>query len=241
MDRIVSLVPSLTELVFWLGAGDRMVGRTRFCDVPAGLVRGVPVIGGTKNPDLARIIAARPHLVLANREENRQEDVEALQAAGLQVLVTDPNTVLEAATMVEDIGALVGATVQARTLADETRAEANVAPGARRPHVFAAVWLSPLMGLGSASYGHSVLEASGAENVLAHRPRYPELTMDELAGLDPGIILLPDEPYPFKAHHVPAFSAVAPTRVIDGRLLWWYGPRMPASIRELRRLINEAV
>ena len=91
--RIVSLVPSLTELVWWLGAGDLLVGRTRFCTEPAGAVESVPAMGGTKNPDLERIVAARPDLVIANKEENRRDDVVALQAAGLVVHVTDPNSV----------------------------------------------------------------------------------------------------------------------------------------------------
>ncbi|HXU23926.1 MAG TPA: helical backbone metal receptor, partial [Tepidiformaceae bacterium] len=94
--RIVSLVPSLTELVWWLGAGERLVGRTRFCTEPAGLVEAVPIMGGTKNPHVERIVSARPDLVVANKEENRREDVEALQQAGLHVLLTDPNTVEEA-------------------------------------------------------------------------------------------------------------------------------------------------
>src|SRR5436190_24285991 len=94
--RIVSLVPSLTELLFWLGAGEQVIGRTRFCDEPRGKVERVASVGGTKDPDVARVAALRPGLVIANKEENRREDVEALRAAGLEVLLTDPNSVGEA-------------------------------------------------------------------------------------------------------------------------------------------------
>ena len=102
--RIVSLVPRITELVFALGRGDALVGRTRFCTEPEGPVSAVPIIGGTKNPRLARIVALAPDIVLANKEENRREDIEALRAAGIAVLLTDPNSVPEAVSMISEIG-----------------------------------------------------------------------------------------------------------------------------------------
>jgi ABC-type hemin transport system substrate-binding protein len=237
-ERIVSLVPSLTELIFWLGAGGRLVGRTRFCEEPAGEVEHVTIVGGTKNPKVERIVALRPDLVIANREENRREDVEALRAAGLEVLLTDPNTVLEAVAMVEEIGPLLGADEKARRLADTTRAE-MAAPGAAQARVFVGVWWNPLMGLGSASYGHDLLSRAGAINVLSARERYPEGSLEEVAALSPDFVLLPDEPFPFAVKHEPVFEAIAPVRLIDGKLLWWYGPRMPAAIRQLRQLLAE--
>lgn len=236
--RIVSLVPSLTELIVWLGAGDRLVGRTRFCTEPAGEVEKVPVIGGTKNPRLQRIVSLNPDLVVANKEENRREDVEALRAAGLNVLLTDPNTLAEAISMVEHLGALLEMTEQAEALARDARA-AIVPSTGRRPRVFAAVWWNPLMGLGAGTYGHDLLHSAGADNVLAGRVRYPEVSLDDVAALRPDLVLLPDEPFPFKPAHVADFASVAPARVIDGKLLWWYGPRMPSAIRRLHELITE--
>lgn len=241
MAGIVSLVPSLTELLFWLGAGDAVAGRTRFCEAPAGLVERVPIVGGTKNPRLDRILALEPELVIANREENRREDVEALRAAGLEVLVTDPCDLPGAIAMVRELGERLGCTAKAEALARETEeALANVVAPARKPRVFVAIWLEPLMGLGGESYGHDLVERCGAENVLAARPRYPELTLAELASLAPDLILLPDEPYPFAPRHLPVFEGIAPARIVDGKLLWWYGPRMPAAIRALNALFLEA-
>jgi ABC-type hemin transport system substrate-binding protein len=237
--RIVSLVPSLTELVFWLGAGDRLVGRTRFCEEPAGEVGRVATVGGTKNPRVERIVALRPDLVLANKEENRREDVEALRQAGLDVLVTDPNSVLEALAMVEQIGSRLGLDRRARQLAEDTRAAMDEAAPGPGPRVFVAVWWNPLMGLGAQSYGHDLIERAGAVNVLQERSRYPEVSLDELGASAPDLVLLPDEPFPFKAAHIVAFDTIAPARVIDGKLLWWYGPRMPAAIRDLRGLFSE--
>ncbi|MEO9254655.1 MAG: helical backbone metal receptor [Tepidiformaceae bacterium] len=238
--RIVSLVPSLTELVWWFGLGDRLVGRTRFCTEPAGLIEGVPIVGGTKNPKVEKIVDLHPDLVIANKEENRREDVEALRAAGIEVLVTDPNSVVEALAMVRELGDVLGA--EAKALDLTTAVERAVVEPAqlRAPRVFVAVWKEPLLGLGSESYGNDLLRVAGAENVLSARSRYPELTRDELKALAPELILLPDEPYPFKPTDAEDFSTIAPARILDGRLLWWYGPRMPDAIRVLRTIFSTA-
>jgi ABC-type Fe3+-hydroxamate transport system substrate-binding protein len=234
--RVVSLVPSLTELIFWLGRGDTLVGRTRFCDQPENLVHLVPIIGGTKNPNVDKIVALCPDIVIANKEENRREDIEALIARGVNVRLTDPNTVVEAVVMIEELGTLFDAANRSQMLANEIRTELG---RERRGgvSVFAAVWRDPLMGLGGESYGNSVLEAAGGENVLRRRPRYPEITMADLEELKPRCILLPDEPYRFTAKHLPEFAVIAPAVLIDGKLLWWYGPRIPSALRTLRDIL----
>ena len=233
-------MPSLTELLFWAGLGDQVVGRTRFCIEPAGAVERVPIVGGTKNPHIERIVALHPTVVLANREENRREDIEALRAAGLDVVLTDPNTVDEAVAMIRALGRQLGFERAAEDLCSEI-VDALCEPSSdRRPRVFVAVWKEPFMGLGAASYGHDLVERCGATNVLRGRNRYPELTADELAALKPDLILLPDEPYPFKNADLPVFEAIAPARIIDGKLVWWYGPRIPEAIRSLRGIFAEA-
>ncbi len=236
--RVVSLVPSLTELLFFFERGASLVGRTRFCEEPRGHVESVPIVGGTKNPDVSRIAALNPDIVIANKEENRREDIEALIAAGIPVQLTDPNTVEEALAMIEALASLFDAGDIGQSLVSEVRHELQaITPSHRR--VFVAVWRDPLLGLGGASYGNSLLETLGAVNVLSATPRYPETTVAELAALKPDLILLPDEPYPFKATHIPEFAAISPARVIDGKLLWWYGPRMPTAIRELGAILND--
>lgn len=238
--RIVSLVPSLTELVWHLGVGDALVGRTRFCTEPAEMADLVAIVGGTKNPRIERIVELEPDLVVANKEENRREDIEALRETGLEVLLTDPNSMPEALAMVRELGSRLGAESRAEELAAATEAALAEPLPARRPRVFVAVWRHPDMGLGGESYGHDLIERCGAANVLGTRPRYPELADGELVALQPELILLPDEPYPFKEADVPAYAGIAPARVVDGKLLWWYGPRMPEAIRELRGLFKEA-
>ncbi|MCX7617938.1 helical backbone metal receptor [Tepidiforma sp.] len=234
--RLVSLVPSLTELVWALDPG-ALAGRTRFCTEPREMAARVPAFGGTKDPDIAGIAALRPDLVVANREENRREDVEALEARGLRVMVTAIDSVEEALGAIAEIGRALGRAAEAAALTAGVRevlAEPLPGPPVR---VFVPIWRKPLLGLGGRTYGSSVLEAAGAVNVLAGRERYPEVTLEEAAALRPELVLLPDEPYRFREEHAAEFAAVAPARLVDGKLLWWYGPRMAASLRELRRLL----
>ena len=240
-ERIVSLVPSLTELVWWLGCGDALRGRTRFCEEPAGKIEVVPAIGGTKNPDVAAIAAIAPDLVIANREENRREDVEALRAAGLNVLLTDPNSVDEAVSMIAELGEALDREEAAEGLVREVQEAVGEGSGEGLTALFVPIWRNPLMGLAGGTYGNSVLAAAGARNVLSGESRYPEVTLEEVAALAPEAILLPDEPYRFTERHVPEFADIAPTAVVDGKLLWWYGPRMPEAIRELRGIVRELV
>lgn len=236
--RVVSLVPSLTELVWALAPGV-LVGRTKFCDEPAEMAAAVPAFGGTKDPDVAAIAAAAPDLVVANHEENRREDVEALRARGIRVLVTEIDSVAEAFAAIRALGQELGAEERAEAIVQEA-ADALAEPPAAPPvRVFVPIWRRPLLGLGGDTYGSSMLEACGAVNVLAGRPRYPEVSPGEVAALRPDLVLLPDEPYRFSADHVAEFAGIAPARVVDGRLLWWYGPRMAASIRALKALFRE--
>lgn len=235
--RIVSLVPSLTELLWWLGAGNKLVGRTAFCTEPATIATTVPALGGTKTPDIDAICALAPELVLANREENRREDVEELERRGVRVLVTEINSMAQALAVIRQLGGLLGAEYRANKLAAEVEAAVAEPSPEPAPKVFVAVWGRPLMGLGGETFGHAMLAAAGAVNVLGGRPRYPLVSLEEVAREAPDLVLLPDEPYRFAERYVPRFAAVAPTRIIDGKLLWWYGPRIPASVRTLRTII----
>lgn len=236
--RVVSLVPSLSELVWALGAGEALAGRTRFCTEPAEMAMAVPEFGGTKNPDVAAISALRPDLVIANKEENRKEDIDALRERGVRVVVTDPNSVREAMDMVLQLGVLLGCQDAARRIHTET-IEAIGAGPATMTRVFVPIWYRPLMALGRATYGNDLVREAGGENVFGQLARYPEVSLEDVAAARPELILLPDEPYRFTEEHVAFFRDIAPARVVDGQLLWWYGPRMGASIRALREIITD--
>jgi ABC-type Fe3+-hydroxamate transport system substrate-binding protein len=158
----------------------------------------------------------------------------------LTVVLTDPNSVAQAVTMIRELGAMVGAAERALGLADEIIEAIEGVPAGPRVPVYVGVWHNPMMGLGSESYGHSLVEICGGRNVLAARPRYPETTLAELSALAPELILLPDEPFPFDESHLRHYGTVAPARLIDGKLMWWYGPRIPEAIHTLSAIVDAA-
>lgn len=245
--RIVSLVPSVTELIFDLGAGDRVVGVTRYCTEPAGALAGVRRIGGTKDPDLAAIIALEPELVLAVKEENLARDVAALEAAGVPVYVADVRSVEDALGFIGEVADLVDGEAGA---ADAIRArvrsgidEARRIAAGRSVRVFCPVWRDPYISISSDTFLWDVLVTCGAEPLLAGRPsdhhghRYPKVTLDQVRSARPDAILLPDEPWAFTERDAAELSAIAPAAVVDGRLLHWYGART-AGIARVAELLG---
>jgi ABC-type Fe3+-hydroxamate transport system substrate-binding protein len=199
--RIISLVPSLTELVFHLGLGHHLVGRTRFCIHPEEETGGVEIIGGTKNPRINKIKALKPDIVIANREENRKEDVDAISHfAG--VLVTDIATVDEALQEMLRIGDALGRMQQAAALVDEIRKEMPGGGGMESLRALYMIWRDPWMAAGGDTYIHDVMQLFGLENVCAGMDRYPQLTEKQIDELAPQVILLSSEPYPFREKHV---------------------------------------
>src|SRR4051794_14052122 len=191
--RVVSLVPSLTEAIA-ATARALLVGATDWCTHPADL--DVARVGGTKWPDLARVLALRPDLVLANAEENRPEDVAALRDAGIRVWVNAPATVAEALDSLGELCALLGSPDPAWLVA----ARAAWAEPRQLPPVRAVVpiWRRPWMVLGRDTFAGDVLARLGVRNVFAQAAdRYPKLARDEPAGIDAGLVVLPDEPYAF--------------------------------------------
>lgn len=236
--RIVSLVPSQTELLADLGLDAEVVGVTKFCVHPEAWRRQKIRVGGTKRVHLDRVRGLAPDLVLANKEENEREAVEAI-AAFAPVYVTDVRTVAGAVEMVRAVGALVGRADAARTLAD--RIERGFASLARRRPVRAAylIWRDPWMAVGADTFIHDVMTCAGFANVFGGRARYPEVAGDELAAARPEVVLLSSEPFPFADRHVPEVARIVPDArvlLVDGQLFSWYGSRIaraPAYFRSL--------
>lgn len=232
---IVSLVPSLTELLFDLGVGDRLVGRTRFCIHPEDRVEDVPIMGGTKNPRIDRIIEAEPDLVITNREENQKEDVEEL-AETLNVMVTDINSVEDALLAIYEIGKTCGAAEKAERLILNIRTELDRVPDEQPQSVAYFIWREPWMTVGNDTYIHSVLSHWNLKNVYGDQSRYPKTTMKELGRRSPELVLLSSEPYPFKEKHRSEIEEACPdTRVlmVDGEWFSWYGSRMLPAFKRL--------
>jgi ABC-type Fe3+-hydroxamate transport system substrate-binding protein len=245
--RLVSLCPSLTELVFDLGRGDDLVGRTKFCVHPAGRVERVESVGGTKNPKVARIVELAPDLVLLNEEENRREDAEALAAAGVWCHVSFPRDVDDTARMVRDIGAVLERPAEAeRIAADIDRRAARVRGSARQaPAVRYAylIWRNPWMVAGGDTFVTAMLALPSGVNVFAEHPeRYPTVTPAEPAAADPDAVLLSSEPFPFKERHAEELAAAtglprARMHFVDGEYLSWHGSRTPDGIDYAERVI----
>ncbi len=238
--RIVSLCPSLTELVFALGRGDELVGITDWCVHPAAGVARVEKVGGTKSPDVARIIELAPDLVLMNEEENRREDAEALRGAGLACHVSMPRDATETAEMVRSIAAAIERPAEGRTIAldierrvVEARLKADGKPRVRFAYL---IWRKPYMAVNGDTYASALLELAGGENVFADRAnRYPDVSPAELATAAPDIVLLCTEPFPFQERHadeIATLTGLARHRfeIADGEYLSWHGSRTPAGI-----------
>lgn len=229
--RVVSLVPSITEAVASVDAR-LLVGATDYCTHPADL--SVHRVGGSKYPDVAAILACGPDLVLANAEENRRVDVEAVEAAGVPVWVCYPTTVLEA---LDSASRMFTDALQVPEPAWVERARRVWAEPA--PMIGTAVipiWRKPWMVLGGATFAGDVLQRLGVYNVFASSDEsYPTMNVERILAAQPDLVVLPDEPYRFTVDDGPSFFAPTPARLVNGRHLTWHGP----SLAEARDVLAE--
>ncbi|MFE2986463.1 helical backbone metal receptor [Streptomyces sp. NPDC059262] len=238
--RVVSLVPSLTEAVAVTLPG-ALVGATDWCTHPADLGSGLVRIGGTKNPDVERIIALAPDLVIANEEENRAPDLAALRAAGLDVLVTEIRDLPGALRELERVLRACGSPRRPRWLDEAAAAWDGLGPPTRRLRAAVPVWRRPWMVLGRDTFAGDVLARLGVDNVYAdHGERYPRLAADELRSADIDLVVLPDEPYRFTRDDGPEQFTV-PAALVSGRHLTWYGPSLTQAPAVLRAALRAAL
>lgn len=245
--RIISLCPSLTELVFDLGLGDSLVGRTKFCVHPADRVDRIEKVGGTKNPKIERIVELAPDLVLLNEEENRLEDAEALRAAGVPCHTSMPIGIEDTAEMVRSIGRAVQRSAAAERIAAdiEGRAARVRASAENRPAPSYAylIWRDPIMTVGDDTFVAALLGLAGGVNVFGDADeRYPTIGAEELSAADPDGILLSTEPFPFDESYrdelVEATGLAAERfHIVDGELLSWHGSRTPAGIDYAEKVV----
>ncbi len=227
-QRIISLVPSQTELLADLGLGDRVVGITKFCVHPETWRKSKTIVGGTKKFEFDQIRELQPDLIIGNKEENYQAGIEQLMAE-YPVWMSDIVTIDDALTMIKQIGMLTKSDQQASELVDQiTDAFLRIEklPPLRALYL---IWRTPWMAAASGTFIHELMMLAGLQNCLVSSARYPELNEEEMKTLDPQIILLSSEPYPFGQKHVDEIQKIYPRAkvlLVDGELFSWYGSRL---------------
>ncbi len=237
--RIVSLVPSQTELLAYLGLNEQVLGLTKFCVHPPSWRKQKTIIGGTKVLNLDGIANLQPDLVIANQEENDREQVLAL-AERFPVWVSRVADLSSALDMIQCIGDITATEETAKNLSEQIRLNFDALPTFETLGAVYLIWRKPYMAGGGDTFIHQMMKAAGFENLLGEAERYPELSAEALAQLNPEVILLSSEPYPFKEKHIAELSAICPKariRLVDGEMFSWYGSRLlwaPAYFRKLR-------
>lgn len=244
-ERIVSLVPSQTELLYDLGLGDKVIGITKFCIHPEAWFKTKTRIGGTKTIHIERVLSLHPDLIIANKEENVKEQIDML-AIHAPVWVSDVNTLEEAYNMITAIGTLTNTSSKAIKLVEEIKkafAELRQATQQLTIPVSCAylIWKDPYMTVGRDTFIHAMLSECGLQNVFADRERYPSITLSELKNLQCQFILLSSEPYPFKEKHIMEIQEALPQAkvlLVDGEMFSWYGSRLVKAAAYLKDLVQ---
>lgn len=248
--KIVSLVPSQTELLFDLGLENEVVGLTKFCIRPDRALKTKTQIGGTKNLNLEKIAALNPDLIIGNKEENERSQIEWLKQR-FPVWMSDIENLPQALEMMTSIGALTGKQPEAQLLCQKIKQEFNQIREEKTsapPRVLYLIWDKPMMAAGHKTFIHEMIEQAGFQNlapVLQKESRYPELTAEEINTLSPDYLFLSTEPYPFQEKQVMEFKARFPEAqvvLVDGEMFSWYGSRLlqaPAYFTQLKKSLGK--
>ena len=242
--RIISLVPSQTELLYDIGLSEEVTGITKFCVHPAEWQHTKTIVGGTKQVKPAIIHQLQPDLIIANKEENVKEQVEEL-AKQYPVWISDINNLEDALLMISEIGSITGKEKSANNIITQVKEKfsALAAPG-YRPKTCYLIWKDPYMTVGSDTFIHSMLETAGFDNIFSHMNRYPEISINDLEKNGCELLLLSSEPFPFKQKHIDELQEQLPNtqiRLADGEMFSWYGSRLlkaPSYFTELRNQLK---
>lgn len=239
--RIISVVPSQTELLFDLGLDEHVVGITKFCIHPADKVKHIAKIGGTKQLNMQAIHNLQPDLIIANKEENEQSQVEELMQH-YPVWISDIHNLQTAIDMITKVGEITAEESKAGELVDKiVNNFQTLLPAQPKLRVMYLIWRKPYMAAGNDTFINSMLQLCGFENVI-QSGRYPELTADEIIAAKPDVLLLSSEPYPFGQKHIDEFKQMLPgakIELVDGELFSWYGSRLLHSPGYFNKLIDK--
>ena len=241
--RIISVVPSQTELLFDLGLDEEILGVTKFCVHPSRSVKHKPLVGGTKTLNISRIHDLMPDLILANKEENTREQIEELQQH-YPVHITDVTTLPDAMVMIRDVGRLIGKSAEAERLTEQINSSLCTNREEIGLTVAYFIWRTPYMVAARDTFIHSMLEIAGFHNAFAHQTRYPAVSREDLQDARPDLIFLSSEPYPFTTKHMSELKAICPSarvELVDGELFSWYGSRLLQSSDYFMNLRNKLI
>jgi ABC-type Fe3+-hydroxamate transport system substrate-binding protein len=228
-ERIISLVPSQTELLVDLGLEEKLVGVTKFCVHPKHLRKTKTIVGGTKNYRFEVIDSLKPDLIIGNKEENERESIERL-AENYPVWISDIRNLEDAYRMIEDVGKLTGTQNRAELISKEIKQTFDIPVPKKGTGVY-LIWKEPWITAGKETFIDEMLRIAGFENLIPEI-RYPSITLEELVGLGPDFLLLSSEPYPFKESHCEELKKFFPNSrilLVDGELFSWYGTRLRYS------------
>ncbi|MBC8173489.1 MAG: ABC transporter substrate-binding protein [Chitinophagales bacterium] len=244
-QKIISLVPSQTELLVDLGLEENIVGITKFCVHPPHLLKTKPKVGGTKNLRLDKIRSLQPDIIIANKEENSKEQIDELEKY-FPVWISDVKNFEDSLKMITSVGEFTGTSNIASQIILRIRKEKMqlVAIDPKHFNTVYLIWKDPWMTVGGDTFIHTMIETAGFENMCKHQMRYPVLSDSQLTTLNPEVILLSSEPYPFKEKNVKELQELLPGAkvvLVDGEMFSWYGSRMQFSFtyfHELKKRVN---
>jgi ABC-type Fe3+-hydroxamate transport system substrate-binding protein len=241
--RIVSLVPSITELLHYLYLEEETIGITKFCVHPQKWFKTKTRIGGTKNIMVEKIISLQPDLILCNKEENVQEQIEKL-AASLPVYMCDVKSYEDALHMIRDIGILTNKVIESKQIIK------NINDAFEQSKIFSMlkmktvylIWKEPFMTVGGHTFISSMIQKAGLDNMYKHENRYPTKSITDIQKDNPDLILLSSEPYPFREKHIAELQQYFPNAsivLVDGEMFSWYGSRMLYAVEYFKTLVTQ--
>ena len=237
-QKIISLVPSQTELLFDLGLEKELIGVTKFCVHPRQKVITKTKIGGTKNFNFDRIADLSPDLIIGNKEENYRDGIEKLKTQ-YPVWMSDIRNLEDNRAMILALGQMNNRLTEAHNLTERIDELTRTFDPITDKSIIYFIWRKPYMAVGGDTFIDEMLKFCGFDNLLRNQKRYPELDAMQIEALDPEVILLSSEPFPFKAGHVAEFKAICPKAkilLVDGEMFSWYGSRLLKAIPYFRGL-----
>lgn len=241
--RIISVVPSQTELLFDLGLENEVVGITKFCIHPNSWFKNKTRIGGTKTLNINKIKQLKPDLIIANKEENTKQQIEELQQL-FPVWTSNIRNLSESLEMIKQIGLITKTNVKAEEIIAKIEQDFKLLTSIKKQSksTLYFIWREPYMSVGSSTFIHDVMERAGFVNALETSENYPVLTSEQIKTINPQLILLSSEPYPFKEKHIKEFkmlSKSAQILLVDGELFSWYGSRLTKTVHYLIDLLTK--